>query len=97
MDKIFTVKINKDGEVKSKLHVPEGMCGEDVATALYNELPSIIASTAMTVTGGLQLAARGALLDIFETADTLLSKLLEEEEDFDECAGCCEAADDCDH
>jgi hypothetical protein len=97
MAKIFTVKINKDGEVKSKLHVPEGMCEEDVVTALYNELPIIIASTAMTVSTGLQLAARGAILDICETADTLLSKLLEEEEECDECAGCCEAADDCDH
>lgn len=97
MDKIFTVKINKDGEVKSRLHVPEGMCDEDVVTALYNELPCIIASTAMTVAGGLQLAARGAILDLCETADTLLSTLLEEEEDCDECAGCCEADDDCDH
>lgn len=97
MAKIFTIKINKDGEVESKIHVPEGMCEEDVVTALYNELPSIIASTAMTVAGGLQLAARGAILDICETADTLLSKLLEEEEDCDECPLRCEADDDCDH
>ena len=84
MAKIFTIKINDEGEVESNLKVPDGMSEEDVVQAIFDELPILVARTAMTLGKGRQLSARAAVLDICEEADDLLTKLFEDEDDIDD-------------
>ena len=93
MAKILTIKI-KDNIVDIKSHLPEGMTEEQVHEHLATALPMAVAGLAVELSGGLQLAARAAVLDMFEAADDLLNEMLEEE-DCHECGACCCEGDDC--
>lgn len=93
MAKILTIKINdKNHTCDIKSHLPEGMTEAEVNEHLTIALPMAVAALAQEMSEGSPLAARAAILAMFETADSLLTEMMGEEEEDDECPCCCEGS-----
>ena len=96
MAKLMTIKITKDNEVNIRAHLPEGMTEAEVNEHLTIALPMAVAALAQDMSDGCPLAGRAAILAMFETADSLLTEMMDEEEEDDESPCCCNGVAECD-
>lgn len=93
MAKILTIKINdKDHTCNIKSHLPEGMTEAEVNEHLTVALPMAVAALAQEMSEGSPLAGRAAILAMFEMADSMLTEMMDEEEEENECPCCCEGS-----
>ena len=95
MAKILTIKI-KGNTVDIKSHLPEGMTEAEVSEHLTIALPMAVAALAQEMSDGSPLAGRAAILAMFEMADSLLTEMMDEEEEGDEGPCCCNGVAECD-
>ena len=95
MAKILTIKI-KENTVDIKSHLPEGMTEAELNEHLAIALPMSVAALAKGMSNGCPLAGRAAILAMFETADSLLTEMMDEKEEDDEGPCCCNGVAECD-
>lgn len=97
MAKILTIKIDdKNRTCNIKSHLPEGMTESELNEHLAIALPMAVAALAKEMSDGSPLAGRAAILAMFETADFLLTEMMDEEEEDDEGPCCCNGVAECD-
>lgn len=97
MPKILTIKINdKNHTCDIKSHLPDGMTKAELNELLTFALPMAVAVLAQGMGDGCPLAGRAAVLAMFETADSLLTEMMDKEEEEDEGPCCCNGVAECD-